>query len=358
MNSAAGAAAGAPPPSSGHYPPPPSDARPASFSSSATPTSDYGMNPPSSSRSGTFPADYLNRPPPYADGAPRYPPPPSHVSVSSAGMIQFIVTYDPVHLHVPEVVGFDLPVVVGFLRRWFHLSLGVSPDGTSDRVDGRSNEMMNHDWSDRDDERLDAAIAATSPTYPPPQYASYPPPPPPPPTHEMAAASYAGHPNPYGRPEWGPYGPHPAHTMAPYGTHHMAVSGPGGPPPISPPHRPPQVYSFVPIPGAQQHKRPRRRYEEIERMYRCDWKGCEKAYGTLNHLNAHVTMQSHGVKRTPEEFKDIRKEWKARKKDEENARKAEEERQRAAMHGQMHHGLPMHAHPESAGPDPTQPWSW
>lgn len=61
-----------------------------------------------------------------------------------------------------------------------------------------------------------------------------------------------------------------------------------------------QVYSFVPIPGAQQHKRPRRRYEEIERMYKCGWNGCEKAYGTLNHLNAHVTMQGHGNKRTPE----------------------------------------------------------
>ncbi len=61
-----------------------------------------------------------------------------------------------------------------------------------------------------------------------------------------------------------------------------------------------QVYSFVPIPGAQQHKRPRRRYEEIERMYKCGWPDCEKAYGTLNHLNAHVTMQSHGLKRTPE----------------------------------------------------------
>ena len=60
------------------------------------------------------------------------------------------------------------------------------------------------------------------------------------------------------------------------------------------------MYSFVPIPGAQQHKRPRRRYEEIERMYKCGWNGCEKAYGTLNHLNAHVTMQSHGQKRTPE----------------------------------------------------------
>ncbi|KKY31499.1 putative transcriptional regulator [Diaporthe ampelina] len=90
--------------------------------------------------------------------------------------------------------------------------------------------------------------------------------------------------------------------------------------------------SFVPIPGAQQHKRPRRRYEEIERMYKCGWNGCEKAYGTLNHLNAHVTMQSHGQKRIPEEFKEIRKEWKARKKAEEAERKArEEEQQRTAQ---------------------------
>lgn len=35
-------------------------------------------------------------------------------------------------------------------------------------------------------------------------------------------------------------------------------------------------------------------------MYKCGWNGCEKAYGTLNHLNAHVTMQSHGAKRTPD----------------------------------------------------------
>ncbi|KAF3901910.1 hypothetical protein ABW21_db0204913 [Orbilia brochopaga] len=39
-------------------------------------------------------------------------------------------------------------------------------------------------------------------------------------------------------------------------------------------------------------------------------------------------MQSHGVKRTPEEFKEIRREWKQRKKEEEQAKKAEEERER------------------------------
>jgi transcription factor CON7 len=164
-----------------------------------------------------------------------------------------------------------------------------------------------------------------------------------------------------------------------------------------------QVYSFVPIPGAQQHKRPRRRYEEIERMYKCGWNGCEKAYGTLNHLNAHVTMQSHGIKRTPEgkrmfflhpianslfgleaiisrvtrsslrgrssarwrptpnltppptqhkndvsysitdfalEFKEIRKEWKARKKEEETQRKQDEERSRAQAAASQVDGQP------------------
>lgn len=46
-------------------------------------------------------------------------------------------------------------------------------------------------------------------------------------------------------------------------------------------------------------KRPRRRFDEIERLYTCGFDGCEKAYGTLNHLNAHVTMQKHGEKRLP-----------------------------------------------------------
>ena len=47
------------------------------------------------------------------------------------------------------------------------------------------------------------------------------------------------------------------------------------------------------------NKRPRRRYDEIERLYTCDYPGCPKAYGTLNHLNSHKTMQKHGPKSTP-----------------------------------------------------------
>lgn len=88
------------------------------------------------------------------------------------------------------------------------------------------------------------------------------------------------------------------------------------------------VYSFV-VP-TQQQKRPRRRYEEIERIYQCNWENCTKAYGTLNHLNAHVTMQKHGPKRTPEEFKEIRRLYKEKKKSEEAARKkAAEDAQQA-----------------------------
>ncbi|KAG0157097.1 hypothetical protein PDIDSM_4281 [Penicillium digitatum] len=175
-------------------------------------------------------------------------------------------------------------------------------------------------------QQVHPSLPANSPTYPPP-YSPYQPQ-----GHEMA--QYQGHPPPpqhmYARPDW----PHS------YGQQHHGLPGPYASPattvgstfpvPALARSRTPKVYSFVPIPGAQQHKRPRRRYEEIERMYKCGWNGCEKAYGTLNHLNAHVTMQSHGAKRTPEEFKEIRKEWKARKKEEEAQRKAIEERERAA----------------------------
>ncbi|KAI9321872.1 hypothetical protein BX666DRAFT_1906484 [Dichotomocladium elegans] len=54
-----------------------------------------------------------------------------------------------------------------------------------------------------------------------------------------------------------------------------------------------KVFSFVPIPGVNHKKRPRRKYHEVERLYHCSYPGCTKAYGTLNHLNAHVSMQNH-----------------------------------------------------------------
>ncbi len=61
----------------------------------------------------------------------------------------------------------------------------------------------------------------------------------------------------------------------------------------SPGNPPLTIHSFVP--GMQQ-KRPRRRHEEIEGIYKCGWEGCEKAYGTLRNLNTHISTKSHGLK--------------------------------------------------------------
>ena len=98
-----------------------------------------------------------------------------------------------------------------------------------------------------------------------------------------------------------------------------------------------KVFSYMPsngddsssTAGSQGHqssggprKRPRRRYDEIERLYSCSWPGCQKSYGTLNHLNAHVAMQKHGPKRSPAEFKDMRKAWRKSKREDEQRRQA------------------------------------
>lgn len=71
----------------------------------------------------------------------------------------------------------------------------------------------------------------------------------------------------------------------------------GGDPALGPDGK--TAYSFVPLSGVNSKKRPRRRFDEIERLYVCNWQDCEKSYGTLNHLNAHVNMQKHGPKRHP-----------------------------------------------------------
>ncbi|KAK2731844.1 hypothetical protein FQN57_003078 [Myotisia sp. PD_48] len=216
--------------------------------------------------------------------------------------------------------------------------------------DGQQNDHHNdnHTAQVKSDSEvpIDPSIAAASPTYPPP-YSPYTPQ-----SHELA--QYQGHPSPmYARPDWPhQYGQHQPgiHYGSPASAVSSASPASAGPRPGQT-HSRSQVYSFVPIPGSQQHKRPRRRYEEIERMYKCGWNGCEKAYGTLNHLNAHVTMQSHGAKRSPDEFKEIRKEWRARKKEEENQRKAAEERERAVVQ-------PNHVEnnsPANTAAQPTQP---
>ncbi|KAF4553678.1 Hypothetical protein D9617_6g094090 [Elsinoe fawcettii] len=241
---------------------------------------------PDSARPGAYEHYIAQAPRSYPDGQPRYPPQQSGAHPPHPPMAQASQSTLSAHM--------------------------VNDHGVSRRSTYHA-----------DKSHTDPSIAASSPTYPPhPQYSPYPQ------QHEM--------PPHYGQPGAPMYAPRPdwsGHYPPVY--QQMAVSAPGGAPGmVAQVPRPPgghpmgTVYSFVPIPGAQQHKRPRRRYEEIERMYKCGWQGCEKAYGTLNHLNAHVTMQSHGAKRTPEEFKEIRKEWKAKKKEEEHQRKQDEERAR------------------------------
>jgi hypothetical protein len=95
----------------------------------------------------------------------------------------------------------------------------------------------------------------------------------------LSAGLPGQHPNPFRSPQRSMSGPSPSHT---------SLDGSDR-----------KNYSFIALPGNAVKKRPRRRYDEIERLYQCSWPDCSKAYGTLNHLNAHVTMQKHGPKRSP-----------------------------------------------------------
>ncbi|KAI9297320.1 hypothetical protein K502DRAFT_288060 [Neoconidiobolus thromboides FSU 785] len=62
-------------------------------------------------------------------------------------------------------------------------------------------------------------------------------------------------------------------------------------------------YAFISLFNEAIQKRPRRRYHEVERFYKCLHPNCDKSYGALNHLNAHIVAQSHGTKRRASEFK-------------------------------------------------------
>lgn len=110
-----------------------------------------------------------------------------------------------------------------------------------------------------------------------------------------------------------------------------------------------KVFSFVPLPGVQQKKRPRRKYHEVERLYKCNFQNCTKSYGTLNHLNAHVSMQKHvslfifsfsflftfffqGLKRQPAEFKELRKMWRKQKRENKMRQKSQEEHYSNCIH--------------------------
>jgi hypothetical protein len=58
-------------------------------------------------------------------------------------------------------------------------------------------------------------------------------------------------------------------------------------------------YPPCPHPMSAAPKRLRRPPHEIERLYTCGWQGCEKAYGSLSHLNNHVRIKEHGARRFP-----------------------------------------------------------
>lgn len=59
-------------------------------------------------------------------------------------------------------------------------------------------------------------------------------------------------------------------------------------------------------PDSVKPRRKRRAFAEIDRIYKCTFADCKKSYGTLNNLNHHIALQSHGFKRKPDEFKELR----------------------------------------------------
>ncbi|KAK1835131.1 putative transcriptional regulator [Podospora conica] len=275
------------------------EGRPGTYSTSGTPTSEYGLYP-DSARSGSF----------------TYAPAANHTGLhhNHAGLQHGTVSHSCANPPCGNP-NCGNPACASHPANTHH------PANTGNMAPASSNPP----------------VPTPSPSYAPAHYPPFQGPP-----HGLAhgyqnpgaSGMYAQHQQP--RPDWGAtYGAQTSPGAMPPGSGHHHVFQQAQPP-VPPASRPNQVYSFVPIPGAQQTKRPRRRWEDIERMYMCNHPlpgggNCQKAYGTLNHLNAHVQMQHHGPKRTPEEFKEIRKEWKARKKEEENKRKQAEEQQRQAQ---------------------------
>lgn len=53
--------------------------------------------------------------------------------------------------------------------------------------------------------------------------------------------------------------------------------------------------------------RPRRRPDEMERLYACREKGCTKAYESISHLNTHIKRKGHGRPLTKSDFTAVKK---------------------------------------------------
>ncbi|CDW98269.1 hypothetical protein [Sporisorium scitamineum] len=64
--------------------------------------------------------------------------------------------------------------------------------------------------------------------------------------------------------------------------------------------------------GGIRRIRRRRKSEEVERKYRCDFDGCDKAYGTLNHLNTHRATNKHGPRLNAVGYRKAYAEWERR----------------------------------------------
>lgn len=165
---------------------------------------------------------------------------------------------------------------------------------------------------------IDLLVAQSNPTYHPPyNYSSHLP--------QQGVHQYAAYAM-YARPEWvmGQQGQPTQYDHLPVSVGDAAQANIAQTIPCPPTG---DLISPIPIRIVRQHKCPRQRCEETERMYKCGWNGCEKTYGTLNHLNGHVTMQSHGAKRTSEEYREARYKWKMKRKEMEHQRRQEEHKQ-------------------------------
>ncbi|ODV63180.1 uncharacterized protein ASCRUDRAFT_74557 [Ascoidea rubescens DSM 1968] len=106
----------------------------------------------------------------------------------------------------------------------------------------------------------------------------------------------------------------------------------------------------------EKKKRPRRKHDEIERVYMCKWSGCTKGYGTLNHLNAHVLTQNHGLKRKPEEFREIRAQLRERRKKAAESSKLQQKERANSLPSLSENSLPLNSIPNSYNPhNPSLP---
>ncbi|KAJ7623230.1 hypothetical protein FB45DRAFT_753072 [Roridomyces roridus] len=152
-------------------------------------------------------------------------------------------------------------------------------------------------------------------------------------------SSISGSPQYVLRSEENTYGPSPPGTA----TSSSSTATPAAAAQDSPEMGNKKTYSFVALPGNTVRKRPRRRYDEIERLYHCSWPECTKSYGTLNHLNAHVQMQKHGPKRSPNEFKELRKQWRKAKKEYESPSLGPIRRSMSLRSDDLYHGHPYNA---------------